>query len=123
VAVGRSVTFAPRRSASLYSNLDLSQWVDGLSAGGDLVYQGRQTVAYQARSVSYADRATLTPTRIAQVPKSVTLDAFVAYRAGPYRFSLNGYNLTDRLNYAQVFGNRAVPAAGRTIIASVGASF
>jgi catecholate siderophore receptor len=123
VAIDRPVTFTPRHAASLYSNLDLSAWVEGLSAGGDLVYQGRQAVAYQARSVSFADRATLTLTRVARVPKSVTLDVFVSYRAGPCRFSLNGYNLADRLNYAQVFSNRAVPAAGRTIIASVGAEF
>ncbi|HET6971099.1 MAG TPA: TonB-dependent receptor [Phenylobacterium sp.] len=120
VAIGRQVTSAPKHSASLYSTYDLT---DHLSVGGDLVYQGRMAVQYQARSLSYADRATLTSLRIAEVPKSITLDAFVAWRAGPYRVSLNVYNLTDRLNYAQVFANRAVPAAGRTAIMSVGASF
>ena len=37
--------------------------------------------------------------------------------------SLNGYNLTDRLNYVQAFGNRGVPAPGRTLIVSVGYSY
>ncbi|MBW8813470.1 MAG: TonB-dependent receptor [Caulobacterales bacterium] len=120
VAIGRQVTSAPRHSGSLYSTYELT---DHLTVGGDLVYQGRMAVQYQARSLSYADRATLVPLRIAQVPKSVTLDAFIAYRTGPYRVSLNLYNLTDRLNYAQVFANRAVPAAGRTAIVSLGASF
>jgi catecholate siderophore receptor len=37
--------------------------------------------------------------------------------------ALNGSNLGDRLNYAQVFSNRAVPAAGRAFILTVGATF
>ena len=53
-----------------------------------------------------------------------TLDAFVAYKfAGRYRVSVNVYNLADRLNYTQMFGNRAVPAAGRTVIVGLGATF
>lgn len=123
VAIGRQVIMVPKHSASFYTNYDLSDWIDGLSIGGDLVYQGRMGVRYTARSVSYADRATLTPTLIAEVPKSVTLDAFASYSTGPYRFSVNLYNLTNRLNYAQVFGNRAGPAAGRTVIFAVGATF
>jgi catecholate siderophore receptor len=47
----------------------------------------------------------------------------MTYRTGPHRFAVNLYNLTDRLNYTQVFSNRAVPAAGRTVIFSVGATF
>ena len=61
--------------------------------------------------------------RIGQVPESVTVDAFVSYSRDAYRVSLNVYNLTDRLNYTQVFGNRAVPAAGRTVIVSLGTTF
>jgi catecholate siderophore receptor len=123
VAIGNRVLFVPKHSASLYTNYDLSAFVDGLSVGGDIVYQGGQHVVYQVRSTSFADRATLTPTRLGEVPKSVTLDAFASYRTGPYRFSVNVYNLTNRLNYTQTFGNRAVPAAGRTFIASIGATF
>ena len=37
--------------------------------------------------------------------------------------ALNLYNLTDRLNYGQSFGNRAAPAQGRTAILTVGRSF
>jgi catecholate siderophore receptor len=80
-------------------------------------------VGYTARSVSYADRTTLVASRLSQAPSSVTLNAFAAFETGPYRFALNVYNLANRLNYTQVFGNRAVPAPGRTFIASVGARF
>ena len=69
------------------------------------------------------------PARIRQemdrdrAPDNVTIDAYASYKTGPYRFAVNLYNLANRLNYTQVFGNRAVPAAGRTVIFSVGATF
>ncbi|HKR87406.1 MAG TPA: TonB-dependent receptor, partial [Phenylobacterium sp.] len=122
-AVGRQVVFVPKNSASLYTTYDLGEWVPGLSVGGDVVYQSKLFATYSARSVSYTDRSTLTTARIGEVPESLTLDAFAAYRIDRYRFSINLYNLTDRLNYTQVFGNRAVPAAGRTVIFGVGATF
>ncbi len=123
IAIGNQVVFVPKHSASLYSNYDLSDIVDGLSIGGDIVYQGQQNVVYTGRSVSFADRATLTPTRLGVAPKNVTIDAFASYRTGPYRFSVNLYNITNRLNYTQTTSNRAVPAAGRTVIVALGATF
>ncbi len=123
VAVGQQVVFVPKNSATFFTTYDLGQWVEGLSIGGDVTYQDKQNVAYQARSVSYADRANLTALRIAQVPENITMDAFVSYKRDNYRVALNVYNLADRLNYTQVFGNRAVPSAGRTFILSVGTTF
>lgn len=123
VAIGRQVVFVPKHSASAYTTYDLSDWIDGLSVGGNVIYQAKQNLVYQARSISFADRGTLTANRIGVVPESLTFDAFASYRTGPYRLSVNLYNLTNRLNYTQVFGNRAVPAAGRTVIFSVGATF
>ncbi len=123
IAIGQQVVFVPKHSASLYTSYDLSDLIEGLTLGGDMSWQDRQNVVYTGRSVSYADRATLTPARLGVVPESLTLNAFAAYATGPYRFSVNVYNITDRLNYSQVFGNRATPAAGRTVIFAVGASF
>jgi catecholate siderophore receptor len=123
VAVGQQVTFVPKTAASLYTTYDLSKWVDGLSIGGDVTYQSKLALGYTGRSVSFTDRATQTLARLAETPESINLNAFVSYKTGRYRFSVNGYNLTDRLNYTQVFANRAVPAAGRTVIVSVGATF
>jgi len=123
VAIGRQVAFVPKHSASLFTAYDLSEWIDGLQVGGDVVYQSKLYLTYGARSASYADRATLVPARIAEVPESVTVDAFASFRRGPYQLSLNVYNLTDRLNYSQVFSNRAIPAPGRTVIVSLGARF
>ncbi len=123
IAIGQQVVFVPKHSASLYTSYDLSDLIEGLTLGGDMSWLDRQNVVYTGRSVSYADRATLTPARLGVVPESLTLNAFAAYATGPYRFSVNVYNITDRLNYSQVFGNRATPAAGRTVIFAVGASF
>jgi catecholate siderophore receptor len=123
VAVGRQVTFVPKHAASLYTNYDLGDVLPGLSVGGDVSYQSKLHVGYTARSVSYADRATLTAARLSETPSNLTLNAYAAYKRGPYRIAVNVYNLTDRLNYTQVFGNRAVPAAGRTVIVSLGAAF
>ena len=122
-AVGRQTTFVPRHSASLYTTYDLGDLVPGLSLGGDVTYQDELFVAYTSRSVSFSDRATLTPLRVASVPQSLTFNAFASYRWDRYRVGINLYNLTDRLNYSQVFSNRAVPAAGRTAILSLGATF
>ena len=61
--------------------------------------------------------------RIAAMPKTVAVDTTVGYQTGPYRFALNIYNLFDRLNYSQSFGNRGVPSPGRTFIVSAGVEF
>ncbi len=123
VAVGQQVTFVPRNAASLFTTFDLSRWFDGLTVGADATYQSKLFLGYTARSLNFTDRADLTALRIAEAPENLTFDAFLAYKTGRYRFAVNGYNLADRLNYTQVFATRATPAAGRTIILSVGASF
>jgi catecholate siderophore receptor len=123
VAVGEQVAFVPKHSAALFTTYDVSARIPGLTVGGDVTYQSKMFLVYQSRSQSFADRATLVPNRIGEVPEAVTVNAFASYRTGPYRFALNVYNLTDALNYTQVQSNRAIPGAGRTVIFSVGASF
>jgi len=52
-----------------------------------------------------------------------------SYEINGYRVAVNGYNLTDELNYTGTFGGsepasaRAVPSAGRTIMATFGVTF
>ncbi|MGA0600745.1 TonB-dependent receptor [Caulobacter sp. KR2-114] len=123
VAEGRQVLLVPRNAASIFTSYDFKGPLAGLEVGGDVVYQSRLYAAYTAVSASYASRSTLVASKIAEIPESVTLDAFVAWRFSRYRVALNVYNLADRLNYTQVFANRAVPAAGRTFVVSLGASF
>ncbi len=121
--VGSPVIFVAKHAATLYTNYDLSAWIDGLSIGGDVIYQGKQNLRYTTRSTSYTDRSTLVPTQVATAPSNLTLDAFAAYQFGAYRVGVNIYNLTNALNYTQVFGNRGTPAPGRTVIVSLGTTF
>jgi catecholate siderophore receptor len=37
--------------------------------------------------------------------------------------AVNGYNLTDELNYDGLWGNRVIPAPGRSVTLTVGAKF
>lgn len=57
------------------------------------------------------------------IPELFSLDAMVSYELDGWRFAVNGYNLTDELNYDQSFNNRATPSAGRTAIFSIGKKF
>jgi catecholate siderophore receptor len=123
IALGQQVAFVPKDSATFFTTYDLSAVLPGLTIGGDLAYQSKTPVGYAARSVSYADPSAQTALRLSEVPSSLTINAFAAYDFDHFRVAVNVYNLADRLNYTQVFGNRAVPAGGRTVIFSVGAAF
>jgi catecholate siderophore receptor len=57
------------------------------------------------------------------IPELFSLDAMIAYEVDGWRFAVNGYNLTDELNYDQSFNNRATPSAGTTAIFSIGKTF
>jgi len=93
------------------------EFVPGLSFGGGVTYQSRMPVRYNALSPVGAPSLA----SIAEIPDSIQVDTFVAYSfLEHYRVALNVFNLTDRLNYVQAFGNRGVPAPGRTVIFSVG---
>ena len=125
VAVGQQVVFVPKNSAILFTTYDLGGWIHGLSVGGDVTYQSRlflrlhgpQRQLHRPRRPDRAEDRRGAGEASPSTPSS-------AYKVGPYRFAINGYNLADRLNYTQVFGNRARrPSPGRTIILSVGASF
>jgi catecholate siderophore receptor len=122
-AVGRQVTFTPRHAASLWTTYDLGAILPGLQIGAGATYQSKLYLQYQMISSSFATPGALIPSKSPQVPSNLQFDGFVSYTTGRWTVAVNGYNLTDRLNYAQVFQNRAVPAAGRTFVVSVGASF
>jgi catecholate siderophore receptor len=116
--VGHQVTFVPKNSASFWTTYDFKDLVAGLSAGGGVTYQDKLFLQYTTATAGGVTGLS----KIAMTPESISLDGYVAYEIGRVRLSVNGYNLTDRLNYSQVFGNRAVPV-GRSIIASVGVRF
>ena len=118
--IGQTVEFTPRNAASVWTTYDLAALVPGLTIGGGVTYQGPMNVRYT--SAGTAPNVTGL-SRIAAVPKALSFDGVVTWAFGRWKVGVNGYNLGDRLNYTQVFGNRAVPAAGRTVIASLSVTF
>ncbi len=123
--VGKQITFVPKHAASVWGDYNARDLLDGLSVGGGLVYQSHLFNAYTAPTVQPG--GSTVPVgyplgRYVEIPETVELDALVAYNIDKLHFQLNVNNLTDRLYYSQSFGNRATPAAGRTVIFSVGAS-
>ncbi len=121
IAVGKQITFTPKNAATLWTSYDFSDLLlPGLSAGGGVTYQSKLFNAYTAASASITDPGTIVPYRIVEIPETVQLDLFAAYKINNLEFGLNLLNATDRLNYAQSFGNRGTPAPGRTVLFSVG---
>jgi catecholate siderophore receptor len=118
--IGRQVLLTPKNSGSFFTNYEFDGGLKGLSIGGGVTYQDGFPTGYTVTTVAPAPAAL---SKIAEVPYTLSFDAFAAYEFGRYRAALNATNLTDRLNYTQVFTNRAVPAPGRTVIATLGVRF
>lgn len=114
---GNPVPNVAPNNFSIWSTYDIATLVgvDGkLKIGGGIIY---------------ADPMWLRADKGVKVPEYFSLDAMVSYEINGYRFAINGYNLTDELNYTAGFGgsagasSRAVVAPGRTIMATVGVDF
>ena len=119
ITVGRPVLQTPENSAFVWSSYKLDRWLRGLSVAGGFTYEDGFYVRYTTTGTA----PNLTLATAAYVPSTFSLDGVIQYERGPWRAGLNCYNLTDRLNYAQSFGNRAAPAQGRTFLVSVGHTF
>ena len=116
---GGPVVQVPENSAFVWSSYNLRRWLPGLSVAGGFTYQDGFALRYTTAGTA----PNLTLTRVAGVPETFSLDGLIQYEARGWRAAINLYNLTDRLNYAQSFGNRAAPGQGRTVLFSVGYSF
>ena len=73
--------------------------------------------------IAYADPYFVNSANNRIIPKAFTLDALVSYEISNWRFAVNGYNLTDELNYDAGFGSRALPGPGTTVLATIGKRF
>lgn len=119
VTTGTPVLQVPANSAYLWTSYKLVEMLPGLSVAGGATYQDKYHVRYTTSGAG----ANLVLTRDAQVPSAFSLDALIQYESKGWRVALNAYNLTNKLNYAQSFGNRATPAQGRTFLLSAGVTF
>ena len=115
--VGNPVPGVPTNSGSLWTTYNLSP---ALSIPGTLLVGG---------GVTFRDGVFIRPDMMAKVPYSFALDALVSYEYENWRIALNGYNLTDRVNYDSFFQGenlntaRAIPSAGRAVVLTIGAKF
>ncbi len=115
--VGTQVIFVPKHAFSLWSSYKLDEFLPGLGIGGGAIYQSklfvRNTIAGTAPNPTGLSR-------IAVIPRTLEFDAVATYDVERFHFQFNVNNIADELNYAQSFGNRGTPSAGRTFIFSVG---
>ena len=109
--IGNKVPFVPENSFSLWTTYEISQH---LPVDGKILVGG---------GVTYADGYYVNSTNLGEVPSNFTFDAMASYELDGWRFALNGYNLTDELNYDAAFGNRAVVAPGRSAVFTIGKRF
>ena len=119
VTTGTAVLQVPANSAFIWTSYRLDAYVRGVTVAGGVTYQD----GFHLRYTTTGTGPSTVLTRDAFVPYTLSLDGVVQYERHGWRAGLNVYNLTDRLNYAQSFGNRAAPAQGRTFVVSIGRTF
>ncbi len=108
--VGKQVVYVPEHSATLWTSYEFNQGTRyNATIGGGIVWNS--SVYLNAANTS-------------EVPYTFSLDAFASHRLNDQlTIRVNGYNLTDNRNYAQLFGNRAVMGPGRAVTATVAVDF
>jgi catecholate siderophore receptor len=113
--IGNDVGGVPHSAVSLWTTYDLSdELINGpgkWTIGSGFIYQSQMFSIAGANSNAYI------------VPYTFSWDAMLSYELDDWRFAVNGFNLTDRLNYDQSFNNRATPSAGRSAVFSVSKRF
>ncbi|MDB5559917.1 MAG: TonB-dependent receptor, partial [Enterovirga sp.] len=109
--VGNVAPFVSDDNFSVFTTYNIAPH---LAIPGKLLLGGG--VFYQ--SEYFADSGNLT-----RVPASLSVDSLISYEINNIRIALNGYNLTDELNYSAAFNGRATPASGRTVVGSFGVRF
>ncbi|WP_237354704.1 TonB-dependent siderophore receptor [Xanthobacter sp. YC-JY1] len=112
--VGNQVPFVSPNNFTLWTTYDLIKGGVVRAIPGQLLVGG---------GITYADGYFTNSANTAIIPETFSLDALISYKHENYRVALNGYNLTNALNYSAGWGNRAIPASGRSFTLSVGYTF
>jgi catecholate siderophore receptor len=113
--IGNPVQGTPKKTASLWTTLDLA----GAGPGQLQVGAG----------LSYRDRMAIRNDLLAEVPHSFSADLMLSWRCRNVRLTANVYNLGNHINYDTFFAGktansaRATPSAGRSILLSVRKDF
>ncbi|GBQ91764.1 TonB-dependent receptor protein [Acetobacter nitrogenifigens DSM 23921 = NBRC 105050] len=104
--VGKRIQYAPKNMATLWTTYTIAPdtpW--NVTFGGGLTWR---------------DAVYLNAANTARVPHTMDWDAMISHNIGHrWRMALNGYNLTNRVNYSNLFSDRATPSVGRTFLGSL----
>lgn len=109
---GNRVAFVPEHAVSVWTTLEISKLVN--------LGPGKTTLG---AGIRYADDIYANSANGSIIPATFTFDGMISYERDGWRLAANGYNLSNELNYDGSFGNRAVVAAGRTFLFTVGKKF
>lgn len=111
--IGNDAPGVSRHNLSLWTSYDIPP--------SAIALPGKLTVA---GGIKYASKYWADTANTAEIPEAFSLDAVIAYETDKYRLALNGYNLTDHVNYSSSFNAvRAVPTSGRTFAVTVSTRF
>ncbi|MBN8912393.1 MAG: TonB-dependent receptor [Rhizobiales bacterium] len=108
---GNKVPFVPENIFSFWTTYEISK---------HMPVQGKILVG---GGVTYSEGYFVNAANTSSVPSNITFDAMASYELDGWRFALNGYNLSDELNYDSTMGNRAVVAPGRSAVFTIGKKF
>ena len=108
--IGKRIQYAPKNSATIWSTYTIAPnrpW--NVTFGGGLTW--RDGVYLNAANTGW-------------VPATVEWDAVVSHNFGKHwRVAMNGYNLDNRLNYSNLFSDRATPSVGRSFLFNLSANY
>ncbi|WP_291364388.1 TonB-dependent receptor [Acetobacter sp. UBA5411] len=109
--VGKHVLYVPKNSATLWTTYTVAP-----GKPWNLMFGGGPT---------WREGVWLNAANTARVPANLDWSAVISHSFlnNHWRVAMNGYNLANRLNYANLFSDRAVPAVGRTFLFSVSANY
>ena len=114
-SVGKPIYYTPKNAATLWTTYEFEGTLKGLTVGGGVTYQDRVYTNYVYVNAQGGN--------IYSAPVTIDYSSLIQYRWSHYTLSLNGYNLTNRLNYSQVYTNRVLPEQGRSFVLTLGAKF
>lgn len=108
--IGNRVQFVPNNALALWTTYDF--------------YQGTRYNFTIGGGVTYRGEVFLNSANTQEAPANFSLDAMISHRfSDNVQLQVNAYNITNRVNYNTLFGNRVIPAAGTTVLAGINIAF
>ncbi|MDI2113661.1 TonB-dependent receptor [Commensalibacter nepenthis] len=105
-AKGNRVQYVPTQQGNLWTTYTIMPETPyNLTVGGGVTWRGN---------------VWLNNTNTAKAPANVSIDMMLSHKFDEHwRVAFNIYNITNRLNYDSLFGNRVTPSSGRAFLFSL----